>query len=427
MSETPAPPAEALLQRGRLLLLHNRPADAERFLRESLAHDPLNVEALHLLSICVRQGNGREREALELADRALAREPEWTTLHVQRSLILSDLRRLKDAREAAETAIARDPEDSSARAALGYAFLRESRWAEAEAAARQALAHDADDTLAQNVLSQALVWQGKAAESAADVAARLARNPEDAFTHLNAGYAALRDGDHRQAETHFLEALRLQPEFDAAREGLLESFRARSAPYRIYLRYAFAMAQFSEKRRMAIMVGIYVVYRVLVAVLSNVSPAVVGALVVAYFLFATWTYVARGVGTLFILSDPRARLALRPREKAEGALVGGAVVAGLLLMISSAAVGDFDWTVGGGGLLACGIALAIALGAPMGWGRWLYGALAALIIGSVALIFLALIWPSGSFSSFGVPALRIAGFGLLVATLLAGLGVARTR
>ncbi len=412
-------PAEALFERGRMLLMHNRPAEAERFLRECLSHDPENAHALHLLAICLQAGGSRSGEALQAIDRAIALEPEWGPLHARRSLILSDLHRLKEARTSAEAAITLDPDDSEAHAARAYSFLRESRWPEAEAGARAALALDADDRLAQNVLSQSLVFQGKAEESRVDVSARLARNPEDAFTHFNAGYAALRAGNPREAETHFLESLRLDANFDAAREGLLESFRARNAVYRGYLRFAFAMAEFSDRTRTFLVIGAYVLMRLVTEALAGVSPALAIGLGVLYSLFVVWTYVARGVGNLFVLADARARVALNGREKLEGFAVGGGVLVGLLLLTGGLVSGSILATIAGGCLMAQAIPVALFLTSENARARLIFGVLGAVVVVAVGGILAALILPGWFSGSTLTLLLRLGAGSLFIATIAA--------
>lgn len=419
--------AESLLERGRLLLVRHRLEDAEKCFREALAMDPTNVFALSLLARCLHAADGREAEAVEVLDRALALEPEEGWLHAQRAIVLCALKRLKEAQASADQAIALDPFDSTAHAAKGLAYLRESRWSEAERCAREGLELDADDALAQNVLTQSLLWQGRKDESEEDIRARLARDPEDAFTHYNAGYAALKRDDYKQAETHFLEALRLDPEFDPAREGLLESFRARNAIYRLHLRQAFAMAQLTERTRIGVAIGAYLVYRVVAAGADKIAPLAGTAVALLYFLFVTWGYVARGVGSFLVLTDPRARQALRGRETVEAVAVGGGVIGGLLLVVLGFVFGWALAIFGGFGLLACAIPVALYLTVTNRLGRVLYGTMAAVIVVAALTAFGALLLKSGSpdGSATFVTALQTAAGALFVTTLAAAFGVKR--
>ncbi len=385
MSSEDTSDSQAHLQRGLALLDLSRHAEAERFLRLSLAADPNQPTTLFLLSHSVTRQEGRDQEALEIIDQAIALDPETALFHAQRSRLLSGLKRYPESEKAADAAVSLEPLSEDGYVAKGLCYLRQARWAEAEEQARAALALDADDVTAQNILSQTLQFQGKTDESESDVRVRLARSPDDSFTHFNAGYAALRRGDHKAAEGHFIESLRLDPNFEAARQGLLESFRARSPFYRAWLKYVFLVARLSEKGRWAFALGVYVLYRVLRAFLKTVSPTLAMLVGMLWIGFVFWSYVARGIGNLFILFDSHARLALKTRERWEGILVGGGVLCAIGFVI--------------GGLLL-GSPVAVGLGLALGWptiplaltlsnsnptGVKLYGTLAALtILGSVA-------------------------------------------
>jgi hypothetical protein len=249
------------------------------------------------------------------------------------------------------------------------------KWALAEQSARQALALDADNSAAANQLAQALRLQNKQAENATHLAGMLARDPENAFTHANAGWAALQRGEHREAETHFREALRLDPDFEYARDGLLNSFRARSPIYRAYLKYTFAMQRLSRGARWAVILGLYFGVKV-----ARFIPGGI-VLVALYFLFVLWVWVARPVGNFLLLFDSFAKFALRPREKTEAAIVGGGLLLGILAVIASL---GFDLPIvrlAGIGLIASAFPLSLTFTNASRAGSWLFG-----LIGGAALL-----------------------------------------
>ena len=263
---------ESHMKRGQLLHEQGRYPEAEDFLKQALTEDPHNPHALLLLAWCQFYQDNREKEALATVEMALGLEPGVSDLHGLRAMVLSKLKRHKDAHEAAERSIALDPDDPFGYAVKAQAFAGEQKWAPMEEAAREALAQDGDHDFGQNLLTQSLLLQGKTEENAFNVDRQLARDPDDPMPHFNAGYAALRRGDYKKAEEHFRESLRLNPSFESAREGMLESFRARSIVYRGYLKWSFWMAQFSQKYQIGIMIGLYIVYRVVVKALQQVSP-----------------------------------------------------------------------------------------------------------------------------------------------------------
>ncbi len=249
-----------------------------------------------------------------------------------RAFILCVLNRPAEALKAADAGIALDPASSYAFTARAQALLSQEKWSAAETAAREALALDADNASAANQLAHALRLQDKMEENAAQIAGMLARDPEDARTHCSAGWGALQRGDRRAAERHFLEALRLEPGYENARNGLLNSFRARSPLYRAYLAYCFWMQKVGRQARMAVIIGLVVAVN-FSRVLFSGSMAPVGfGLAVFYGLFVLWVWVARGVGNFILLFDRFAKHALLRSEKIEALFVGGGISAGLLLL-----------------------------------------------------------------------------------------------
>jgi len=368
------------LLRGLQLKELGRYADAESAFKEALAQEPNDAFALHQLAGCQWQIAGRQKDALQTINQAIAVEPNDSEHHILRAFILCVLDRPKEALASAQTALGLSPNEGGAYNAEAQAYLQMENWPAAERAARQALALDADNSGAANQLAQALRLQNKQAENDAHLAGMLARDPDDAFTHANAGWSALNRGEHRAAEVHFREALRIDPDFDYAREGLLNSFRARSPLYRAYLKYSFAMQRLSSGARWALIIGLYFAVK-----FAGQLPGGI-VLVALYFLFVLWVWVARPVGNFLLLFDPFAKFALRPREKTEAAVVGGALLAGLFAVIASL---GFDLPVvrlSGIGLIAAAFPLSLTFTNPSRAGTWLFGMIGAATLLATLLI-----------------------------------------
>ncbi len=405
------------LLRGLQLKDLGRYADAERAFKEALAQEPNDAFALHQLAACQLHQPQRQRDALATIDRAIAVEPNDADHHVIRSYILSVLDRPKEGRTAAQTALGLDPHHAGAFTAEAQAHLQMEQWPRAEQSARQALALDADNSAAANQLAQALRLQNKNAENAAHLAGMLTRDPEDPFTHANAGWAALQRGEHRAAEVHFREALRLDPDFESAREGLFNSFRARSPIYRAYLSYCFFMQRLSAGSRWAVIIGLYVG--------SRVARDIPGGfiLVALYMLFVLWVWVAKPVGNFFLLFDSFARYALRPREKLEAAAVGGALGLGLAVLIGSLAFGWSGAMLPGIGLIAASFPLSMTFTNGSRPGSWLFGSVAALTLLGALLSALAGYLPS--IDSAATQIFTVGAIGCLASTWLGNIPALR--
>ena len=233
------------LSHGLLLQDQGRLEEAEACFYSVLAREPDNDFVYGRLALCQMSQTGKRKRALETIGEAVRLKADEPFYHSIKSLILADLHRGKDALESANTAVSLNPEDSFSLSAKASAYGAMERWAEAEEWCRNALAADADNAMAANLLAHVLRVQGKSALNAEAVATLLANDPEDSFAHVNAGWSSLQQGNQVQAEVHFREALRLDPDSDMAREGLLQAFRARSIFYRAYLSYCFFMQRFA--------------------------------------------------------------------------------------------------------------------------------------------------------------------------------------
>lgn len=330
--------SQGQFMRAAQLIRLRRYAEAESALREILAQQPNDGFLLHQLAVAQFNQAGKEKTALQTIEHSIGCDPAESDHHAFRAVILNFFSRGKDALVAADEAVSLEPSSSFAFVAKANALMGLSRHAEAETAAREALALDPDNSSAANLLSHALRIQGKSAENEGRIAAMLARDPEDDDNHVAAGWQALQSGKREDAQKHFMEALRLNPENDSAREGMLEAFKSRSPLYRGYLKWVFWMASQSQARQWAMIIGIYFISRSFRA-LQNTPYATIGAIGGGLFwIVVMWTHVARGVGNFFVLLDRMARHALTKMQKWEAIVVGGGIFAGALLVALSLCV-----------------------------------------------------------------------------------------
>ncbi len=428
MSDDFHPSPEAAFARGRLLQSQHRTQDAIACFQQALALDAHHTPSYIMLSLCWMQEDDTAPKAVDAAQRAMALEPENAFARSVLALALNanakdgQTAAIKAALQQAEDAGNLDPDSDFSHAVLSRLHLRLRDYPKAEASARAALALDTENTMAAEVLSAALLLQKKDGDNQDLIKYQLERNAEDDSAHTSAGWMAVMKGDHKKANEHFLEALRINPMNENARLGLIESFRARSWPYRLQLKFAHFMNQFTEGRQTAIMLGGFICYKVLSSYLKTVSP-ILGAVVIgAWLMLVLWAHLARGFSSAFIVMDRFARQALRPREYWEGVVVGGLIFAS----ISSLVLG-FAWHLGVEGsfaALTCIFAAVVNAAAFTNdhWiGRHVYGVAAALAgVGALYAtldVFADLRLPfAGEFGSLalllGVAATWLRGFGV---------------
>ena len=417
--------ARAQLQLGLRFLQLGRYTDAEQRFKDALASEPDSDALLGLLAHSVHSQDGREKESLEIIDRAIAVEPNDAGHHTMRAYILNSLARPEDALVSARLAQSLNPFAGQALAAQSQSHILMKDWADAERAAREALAIEPDDATAANLLAESLRNQGRDVENRAQIAGMLERDPENACTHHSAGWAALQRGDHRAAETHFREALRLSPGLEGARQGLLASFRSRSPFYSGYLRYCLWMGRLKEKAQWAVILGVYFGFRLLRMIAARYSTNLALAIGALYLLFVLWAFVANAVGNFILLFDRFARHALRRDETMEAVVAGGSVVAGLILLGAGFAFGK-DWALLLGGAMAIGaVPWSMVFTNGSRAGAILFGAVGAAVWLGACGVLAGNASRSQSVEDIGTLILAAGAIGVILSTWLSGVRALR--
>lgn len=319
------------IERALLLIGQSRFEPAEKELRQELIRDPNNPTAHSLLALCLSHRK-EFREALEKAQTGVGMAPDEPHSHYVLARVHSDMDNVKKAEESAREALRLDPGDPDYYALLSSILYQQKKWKAALDYAEQALTQDPKHVNSMNLRGMALRQLNRHDEAQASIASALTEDPENALSHASQGWSMLEQGDHRAALEHFREALRLDPEQDWAREGIIEALKAKSFIYRIMLKYFFLMSKLSNKAQWAVILGAYIVYRVLRdAAKKNPDLApfvwpVLGVYIV--FMFLTWT--AEPIFNLLLRLNPFGRYALSRDELTASNWVGGTIVVAVL-------------------------------------------------------------------------------------------------
>jgi Flp pilus assembly protein TadD len=380
------------ITRALFFVRQGRYREAESHLRKAIQNDPHDPEGFFFLATCLMHDPNTRFESLSMIDQALRLRPTRAFYHAQRANILILLSRTKEALLEVEQARSLAPDSPDSYLAESLVMLVLGKPKEAERAARQALELDAGNEAAGDSLADALRMQGKLEESAAQIRGLLGRNPENPWTHSSAGMLALQRGELRAAESHFLSALRIEPEHREAREGLLHAFRARSPLYRAYLKYSFMMETLGRTGRAMLVIGLLILMQVANIVFVGPLAPIGMVLIACYCLFVLWVWVAKGVGNLFLLFDRFARLALRIDEKREALVVGGGVLVGLALFATGLLIKQVSVIFVGLTLIAAAFPMSLVFTNRSRAGRIVFGLVGALVylggLFSLLLIFL---------------------------------------
>ena len=130
---------------------------------------------------------------------------------------------------------------------------------EALSSSNEGLNIDAKNKFCLNTRTQSLTKLKQKEEAFSTLKNTLSDNPEDYFTQANAGWTKLELGNYSEANNHFKEALKINPNDDYAREGMIESLKAKNIIYRYFLKYAFWIQNKGDKFKWGLIIGIYLI------------------------------------------------------------------------------------------------------------------------------------------------------------------------
>jgi tetratricopeptide (TPR) repeat protein len=248
---------------------------------------------------------------------------------------------LASARQAIEEALRLDPEDSDYHGLRALIYLRAQRWQEALEAANEGLTHDPTHQGCLNHRAMALVKLNRHEEAHQTIGQALQRNPENEQTHANLGWTYLHKGQHQKALEHFSEALRLDPNYDYARHGLVEALKARYFLYRRLLHFFLWMSRLSPGVRGGLIVGAYVLVRVLQGAARQhpeVAPFIL-PIVSFYGIFVLLTWIIDPLFNLALQCNKYGRHALSTRQRWNSSLFGLLLLATIVAAICGAVTG----------------------------------------------------------------------------------------
>lgn len=322
------------LDRARLLLQQRRYDLAEKELRQVLAGAPDHFLAHAWLSLTLME-MARHAEAEAEAEQAVHLAPDHPYGYFVLSRVFQQQGKMRQAEKAIAEAIRLNPTDADYFAVLASLFAGQQQWAKVLEAAEQGLLLDAEHIGCGNLRAMALNKLGRRQESIGALDAALYRDPDNALTHANQGWIALEQNNHQGAMEHFREALRLNPELNWARSGILEALKARNPVYRWLLQYFFWMARMGPRLQWGVILGAYFGNQILRGIArSNPQLApFLTPLIMLYLLFVYLTWTGKTLFNLLLRLDSFGRLVLTPQQVRVSNIVG------LMLLVALISLG----------------------------------------------------------------------------------------
>jgi tetratricopeptide (TPR) repeat protein len=321
------------LQRALLLFDQSRTDLAEAELRQALTDEPGDALAHALLALCLARRE-QFKEATEESQQAIQLSPDLPFAHYALASILQDRQRPTEALAAIQEALRLDASDPDYYALLSGIHLSERRWPAALEAAEMGLRLNSEHVGCTNLRAIALVKLGRKAEAGLTIQAALAKNPEDALSHANQGWTLLEQSDPKKALEHFRESLRLDPENEWARQGIVEALKAQHFVYAWMLRYFLWMSRLSSSAQWGILLGGYFGNRLL-GTLAEKNPDLAPWLLpvrILYVLFALLTWTADPLFNLLLRLNRFGRLVLTREQVVASNWIGGCLLLALVCL-----------------------------------------------------------------------------------------------
>jgi tetratricopeptide (TPR) repeat protein len=334
-----------LIQRAQLLMQQGRLQDAVNMLHQHLQHQANDIDGLFLLAICyleLRQPDG----AATVIKNALGMVPDDDRFLYLYARVLLEQDQYNAAIDAIREAVAIHPYVADYFGLWSQILLVKKDYQGALEKAAEGLALDPENQVCLNLRSHAMFSLGNKVAAFADLHEALEHNPENAYTHANLGWKWLEAGDHRKSLEHFRESLKIDPNQQWAKNGMVQAMKARYWLYRQFLNYAFFMGRQKAGMQWAIVIGVFI--------LTQIANKVFFPLYVLLAAFVLSTWLIGPVSNLFLRLNAYGRYALSNEE------IRTSNITGILILVAALAALAF-WLTGIAGLLSLCISAAVLL------------------------------------------------------------------
>jgi Tfp pilus assembly protein PilF len=266
--------SDTQLQRARHLYQINRKEQAIEELTKLLETDPENIDALYIIVPCLIEIGNTEKADIYW-QKLVQLTPNVGLTHYYHAIILDKFDKEKEAEEAIWEAIHLEPYDADFWAFLTAIYIDKKEWEKALEYAEKGLEIEPENTLCLNHRTLCLTKLDRKDELHDSILDALNANPYNSYTHTNVGWSKLEKNQNNDAEEHFKEALRIDPNNDYAKEGMKETIKARNPIYRLFLNYSFWIGKQQSLVQWAVILGVYFAQRTLPPPFSTIVMIIV--------------------------------------------------------------------------------------------------------------------------------------------------------
>ncbi|MEO9513015.1 MAG: tetratricopeptide repeat protein [Flavobacteriaceae bacterium] len=317
-------------QKGIQLFEIGRFDEAINFLKASLSENPEDGTSKFFIALCYLNTK-KFKDAEKIASALQSEEPDNPDVFYLKAMVKFHLNNDKEALILIDLAIGMSPNNEDYFALKADILLHLKRYEDALQFANKSLEIDAKHSHSLNLRAKVLTKLDRNEEAANTVENILYDNPEDDYSHANVGWVELENGNVKKALIHFKEALTLNPNFEYARQGMSTALKGKNFLYALYLKYSFWISKQSSKNQWVFIIGIYLVYRFSVKLLTGLGLSYIAIpLIILYLLFALGGWLMEPISNTILNFDTYGKYLLNSNEKKSGYAFGSLLLIGLI-------------------------------------------------------------------------------------------------
>ncbi|MDO1500047.1 tetratricopeptide repeat protein [Winogradskyella maritima] len=309
------------LERGEQLYSMGRFSDAIPFLKDAMVVEEDRFDAQYLLAYSYFQVD-HISEAEKIGHELRKQQPNHSGILSLLANIELNKNNSDQALKLIDEAISITPYEDDYFGIKSYVYIQKKDFKTALKFANDGLSIYAKSLICLNARATALTKLGKKEEAALTIESILQDNPENSYSHANTGWSFLEANNIPKALEHFKEALKIDPNDDYTRDGMLTAIKAKNKIYNLYLRYAFWIGNKSDKYQWGFIIGIYVIYRFALKAISASGLSVLAVpLIIIYLLFALGSWLMEPLSNMLLLMDSYGKYLLDRNSKLSGQIL----------------------------------------------------------------------------------------------------------
>lgn len=353
---------EKSLRKAEHLLNQDRFGEAQKEIRHYLSSNPQNIDALAILAQ-THLGLGQVEQADGIIDDMLKLDASNAAILYMKGVTQARLGQDKNALKFLKSALSFNPYLPDAHAAISVIYFQQAKFEEALSSANAGLALDPQNETCLNQRSRALLKLGRVEEQLEADRQALKSNPLNPDTHATVGFTELEKGNTKKAKEHFREALKLDPNNDYARSGMVHAIKSTNPFYRLFLKYVFWMQGLSPQVRWAVVIIGYLLIQGLDRISESlgVFSPVAEVMITAYLIFAISTWIIGPVSNIFLRFHSFGKYLLDENDirtaNLSAILLTTSLVGVIVLFFGS----QVEWYNIGIYLICCGVALTVVI------------------------------------------------------------------